>query len=215
MPVTILAEEERFLVCVKPAGLLSERGGLPELLEAQCGGSIYPVHRLDRDVGGVMLYARDREAAAALSALIRTGRLDKDYLTVVEGRPEPEDGELRDLLYHDANSNKTFVVKRQRRGVREAVLRYRLLETAETEQGTASLLRVRLETGRSHQIRVQFASRRLPLLGDARYGSHWRGGGIALWSCALRFPDPFGGGERAFAALPPEEEPWTRFGLHN
>lgn len=202
------------LVCVKAAGLLSERGGLPELLEQQCGGQVYPVHRLDRDVGGVMVYARRRETAAALSDMIAAQRMEKEYLAVVEGKPEADSGELQDLLYHDAAKNKSFVVRRERRGVKKASLSYRLLESAETEQGTLSLLRIRLHTGRSHQIRVQFASRKLPLAGDARYGSRLRGG-IALWSTSLQFPDPDSGTELCFSALPSETWPWDRFGLHN
>ena len=202
------------LVCVKPAGLLSERGGLPELLEQQCGGQAFPVHRLDRDVGGVMLYARSRESAAALSAMIAAQRMEKEYLAVVEGKPEAESGELQDLLYHDAAKNKSYVVRRERKGVKRAALSYRLLQTAETQQGTLSLLRIRLHTGRSHQIRVQFASRKLPLAGDARYGSSFRGG-IALWSASLRFPDPDTGAAQCFSVLPAESWPWDLFGLHN
>ena len=214
MHIPILYEDERLLVCVKPAGLLSERGGLPELLEQQCGGRVYPVHRLDRDVGGVMVYARSRETAAALSALIAARRMQKEYLAVVEGKPEAESAELRDLLYHDAAKNKSYVVQRERKGVKRAALSYRLLESEETEQGRLSLLRIRLHTGRSHQIRVQFASRKLPLAGDARYGSRLRGG-IALWSHALRFPHPVSGETLSFTVPAPDAPPWTRFSQEN
>ena len=214
MPVPVLYEDERLLVCVKPVGLLSERGGLPELLEQQCGGAVYAVHRLDRDVGGVMVYARRRETAAALSALIAAQRMEKEYLAVVEGKPEADSGELCDLLYHDARKNKSYVVQRERKGVKKALLSYRLLESLETEQGTLSLLRIRLRTGRSHQIRVQFASRQLPLAGDARYGSRLRGG-IALWAASLRFPDPDTGAARRYSSDPPGDWPWDQFDLHN
>ena len=215
MPVSILAQDERLLVCVKPAGLLSERGGLPDLLEQQCGGQVYPVHRLDQGVGGVMVYARSRETAAALSALIAAQRMEKEYLAVVEGIPEAPSGELQDLLYHDAARNKSYVVQRMRKGVKQAALSYRVLQSAETDQGTLSLLRILLHTGRSHQIRVQFASRKLPLVGDARYGSRLHGGGIALWAASLRITDPACGEERQFAAPPPEAWPWNLFSLHN
>ena len=215
VPIPVLYRDEQLLVCIKPAGLLSERGGLPELLEEQCGGQVWPVHRLDRDVGGVMLFARTREAAAALSALIAARRLEKEYLAVVEGKPETECGELRDLLYHDAAKNKSYVVRRERKGVKKAELSYRLLQTAETERGSLSLLRIRLHTGRSHQIRVQFASRRLPLVGDTRYGARLRGGAIALWAVSLQFPDPNTGVERHYTALPANAWPWELFGLHN
>ena len=214
MSIQFLAQDEKLLVCVKPAGVLSERGGMPELLEQQCGGRIWPVHRLDREVGGVMVYARTREAAASLSALIAVQRMEKEYLAVAEGVPAEAEGELHDLLYHDAQRNKSYVVQRERKGVKKAALSYRLIGTRETEQGPLSLLRIRLHTGRSHQIRVQLASRRMPLLGDARYGSRNRGG-IALWACSLRFPDPESGRERHYQALPPDTEPWTGFGLHN
>ena len=214
MTVPILRQDAALIVCVKPAGLLSERGGMPELLERQCGGGVWPVHRLDRDVGGVMVYARTRETAAALSALIASQRMEKEYLAVVEGRPERERGTLSDLLYHDAARNKSYVVKRERRGVKRAELAYRVLGTADTEKGTLSLLQIRLHTGRSHQIRVQFASRGLPLVGDARYGSRLRGG-IALWARSLSFPNPADGARREYVAPPPEAWPWTAFSLHN
>lgn len=210
MDIPILRQDGEVIVCVKPAGVLSERGGLPELLEQQCGGTVWPVHRLDRDVGGLMVYARSQKAAAALSAAIAAQRLKKEYFAVVEGRPAADGGELRDLLFHDAARNKSYVVRRERKGVKKAALTYRLLATAETEQGPLSLLRVELQTGRSHQIRVQFASRRLPLLGDTRYGSRIRGG-IALFSCALCFPDPQDGVGRSYAALPPDAYPWNLF----
>ena len=214
MPIPVLFQNGDMIVCVKAPGLSSEQGGLPDLLREQCGGAVYPVHRLDAGVGGVMVYARNREAAAALSAQITARRMEKEYLAVVEGRPGQENGELRDLLYHDRQRNKSYVVQRMRKGVREASLDYRLLETAETEQGSLSLLRIRLHTGRSHQIRVQFASRRLPLVGDGRYGSRL-GGDIALWSASLRFSDPADASPLQFGAQPPAVWPWTLFDLPN
>lgn len=210
--VPILYQDPQMIVCVKPAGLLSERGGLPELLEAQCGGVIFPVHRLDRAVGGVMVYARSREAAARLSAQIAGREIEKDYFAVVQGRPEADSGCMTDLLYHDREKNKSYVVDRERKGVRSASLRYRLLACAETAQGPLSLVRIRLETGRSHQIRVQFASRKLPLVGDRRYGSTVGAGEIALWSAALRIPGAEGG-PRSFFAPPPDAWPWDLFDL--
>lgn len=208
--IRLLYEDAQLLVCVKPAGLDTERE-LPARLRAQCGGEVYCVHRLDRVVGGVMVYARTRDAAAALSAASAERRLDKRYLAAVQGRPAQESAELRDLLYHDARKNKSYVVRRPRRGVREAVLRYRVLDAAETGEGALSLLAIRLETGRSHQIRVQFGSRGLPLAYDARYGSSLRGGEPALWSAALAFAHPSTGQALRFAARPPETWPWTLF----
>ena len=159
-----------------------------------------------------MVYARTAKAAAALSAAVAARRVEKTYLAVCCGRPEQSAGTLRDLLYHDRARNKTYVVQRQRRGVKEAVLDYTVLAAAETDAGALTLLRIVLGTGRSHQIRVQFASRRLPLAGDAKYGSPLRSGGIALWSEALRFPHPETGEIMAFKAKP-QGGVWELFGV--
>ena len=205
MDLDILYQDAQIILCVKPAGVLSEEGGMPELLRAQTASTqIYCVHRLDRAVGGLMVYAKTKEAAASLSGQIAEGHLEKRYLAVGRG-DAPQQGEMRDLLYHDAKTNKSYVVKRMRKGVREAVLRYERLE----RQGDLSLVRVGLLTGRSHQIRVQFASRQLPLLGDRRYGGGE--GEIALWSSELRFAHPQSGDELHFCAAPPLKEPWTHF----
>ncbi len=201
----ILYQDGAVVVCVKPVGVDSQ-AGMCGVLKARLGGEVFCVHRLDREVGGVMVYARSPAAAAALSKSITAGAPEKEYLAVCEGQPAPDAGEMRDLLYHDASKNKSYVVKRPRRGVREALLDYAVLETREG----LSLVRVRLHTGRSHQIRVQFASRRLPLAGDARYGSKTRGG-IALWSHSLAFPHPESGETLCFSAAPPEAPPWTMF----
>lgn len=203
------------VVCAKPAGVLSESGGMPELLNGQIGwGETRCVHRLDMAVGGVMVYARSREAAAKLSSALAGRELGKRYLAVVQGRPERSEDTLKDLLFHDSTTNKTYVVKRQRRGVKEAELRYRTLGTRNATEGEISLLRVELVTGRSHQIRVQFASRKLPLVGDSRYGSSYRGSGIALWCEQLSFPHPKSGETMTFTCPPPEEWPWKLFNVH-
>ena len=206
----ILWQDRQLLVCLKSAGILAEEGegAMPALLrEATHAREIYCVHRLDRETGGLMVYAKTREAAASLSAAIAQGQLEKRYLAVLSGAPAEARGTLRDLLYRDARKNKSYVVQRLRRGVREAELRYELLET----QGELSLVRVELVTGRSHQIRVQFASRGLPLVGDGRYGSGCRDWGLALWSASLAFPHPQSGQILRFTAPPPATEPWTRF----
>ena len=211
MQTEIIYQDRELAVVVKPSGVVSESPGMPELLREQCGGSFFCVHRLDTGVGGVMVYARTRQSAAKLSSAVTQRAVEKDYLAVVQGRPEQDSGVLKDLLFHDKGKNKTFVVRRMRNGVKEAELTYRLLDSAQGEQGEISLLRVRLLTGRSHQIRVQFASRALPLLGDARYGSKIRNCGIALWSERLCFPHPITGKSLDFRQAPPEIFPWTEF----
>ena len=169
---------------------------------------MYPVHRLDQAVGGVMVYARTAEAAAALSRQIQHSAWEKTYLAVVEGTPEAPEGELVDLLYHDQRRNKTYVVTRERRGVKEARLLYRILAT---EQGR-SLVAIRLLTGRTHQIRVQFASRGLPLVGDGRYGARDRQPPMGLWCWKLSFNHPATGKRMAASLLPPMLPPWEGFG---
>ncbi len=205
--MNILYEDAALLLCEKPAGVLSEEGGMPALLrEASGAPEIYCVHRLDRETGGLMVYAKTQAASAGLSAAIAAGKLQKEYWAVVPGDAEPE-GTLRDLLYRDAARNKSYVVQRMRRGVREAELSYR---RAALREGL-SLLRIRLKTGRSHQIRVQFASRGFPLLGDRKYGSAVRDCGLALWSASLSFPHPLTGEQLCRELPPPERWPWSLF----
>ena len=180
-------------VCVKPVGMDSEHE-LPEAIVKELGGEVFPVHRLDKNVGGLMVYARTRRAAAALSRAIQEGTMVKEYVALIHGTP-PEQGDWQDLLWKDARSNKVFVVKRQRKGVKEARLEFTRLSV-----GEASLVRVRLHTGRSHQIRVQFASRGYPLVGDHKYGVRDETPSPMLFSCALTFP--YQGKQLHFEAMP-------------
>ena len=202
----LLYSDSHIAVCVKPAGI-DAQNGVPEMLRAQLGGDAYCVHRLDREVGGVMVYARTAAAAASLGKAITEGRMEKAYLAVCAGRPAADSGTMRDLLFHDTQRNKSFVVTRQRRGVREAILDYQLLGCLED----CALVRVLLHTGRTHQIRIQFASRGMPLLGDRTYGSRRKDCGIALWSAALGFPHPFSREFLRFCAPPPDTAPWQFF----
>ena len=209
MDVKILYEDKAILLCIKPAGVVSEEGGMPELLrDAARARDIYCVHRLDKAAAGLMVYAKTRESAAALSSVIASGGLEKEYLAVIQGAAEAE-GSMRDLLYHDASKNKTYVVKRQRRGVREAELSYQTLAQSEA----LSLVRIRLMTGRSHQIRVQFASRKLPLVGDRKYGSRYRDCPMALWSERLSFRHPITGELLDYRVSPPDVWPWNAFDI--
>ena len=209
--IEILYEDKQLVVCVKPVGVLSQCDGKEDmvaLLKKQMGGEIFPLHRLDRNVGGVMAFARNAKAAAALSGQIQSGVFVKRYLAAVDGIPAPEAGEMRDLLFKDSRSGKSFVVTRPRKGTKEARLAYCTIDSAEGK----SLVLVRLFTGRTHQIRVQFASRRMPLLGDGKYGSRDKGCDIALWSHRLTFTHPTSGEEMSFCSLPDfSEYPWKMF----
>ena len=186
---------------------------MPSLLKDEAGcDPVYPVHRLDRTTQGVMVYALSEDAARRLSAMIQQGQLEKTYLAVVEGVPEGSQGEYTDLLYFDRRKNKSYVVKRERKGVKQALLQYEVLQTIEHEGKKISLLRIRLMTGRTHQIRVQFASRKTPLVGDRRYGSHIPADHIQLCSARLSFTHPFTGEELSFS-YDPTDGYFNRFNL--
>lgn len=212
----VLFEDPAYLAVEKPYGVLSEWSESEESLPAAlCAryGAIFPVHRLDRAVGGVMVYARTKAAAARLCAAVSAGEIKKEYLAVVSGTPEPAAGELRDFLFKDSRQNKSFVVDGARKGAREAILTYETLAAVNEGETPLSLVRVRLLTGRSHQIRVQFAARGWPLAGDGKYGSRQKAPHIALFSAKLTFPEPTAGKLVSFAAAPPAEYPWTAFSL--
>ena len=175
-----LYTDKDLAVCIKPVGLDSEHQ-LPEGIAKQLGGEVFPVHRLDANVGGVMVYARTKAAAAALSKAVQEGSFRKEYVAIVHGTP-PESGDWQDLLFKDSRKNKVFVVKKQRAGVKAARLEFQRLTAGET-----SLMRIRLHTGRSHQIRVQFSSRGFPLVGDHKYGSRAKQTAPMLHSCKVAF----------------------------
>lgn len=189
----ILERNKDFVVCIKPVGLDSEHD-LPAQLQAQIGGEIYPVHRLDKNVGGVMVFARNRQTASLLSKAITQGEMVKEYVAMVHGAP-PAEGDWEDLLFKDSRKNKVFVVKRERTGVKQARLSY-----VRQKAGEESLVRIRLYTGRSHQIRVQFSSRGYPLVGDHKYGSRDSATAPMLFSCCICFP--FKGQLQQFEQLP-------------
>ena len=177
----ILLSDRDIVLFVNPVGLDSEIQ-MPAALKETLGGEIYPVHRLDKNVGGVMIFARTQAAAASLSKAIQEGKLIKEYVALVHGNP-PESGDWEDLLWKDSQKNKVFVVKRMRGGVKKARLEFTRLTS-----GEESLVRIRLHTGRSHQIRVQFASRGYPLVGDHKYGARDNVPAPMLYSCKLTFP---------------------------
>ena len=207
----ILYQDPHIVVCLKPSGVSSQDGGvgsMPHLLMKKLEvGAVYPVHRLDKAVGGVMVYALSQKAAAELSRAVQERTLKKTYLAVLCGRPQKDADELSDLLFHDKFKNKTYVVDRMRKGVKDASLDYRVLEEADGK----TLVQVNLHTGRTHQIRVQFASRKLPLVGDGRYGGKTADKELGLWSYQLIFSHPITKETMTFSHRPPEAVPWDRF----
>ena len=197
--MNILFEDESIVVCQKERGVLSENGakgapGMVELLQQCCESEIYPVHRLDKPVGGVMVYAKTQKAAAHLSKQVADRSFDKQYIALVHSHPEEKQGRMEDLLFFDRGKNKSFVVKKERRGVKKAVLEYECISTCDEK----SLVKVKLLTGRTHQIRVQFASRKMPLFGDRRYGASDDSKLLALWSHSVSFTHPVTGERMSF-----------------
>ena len=208
----IIYQDKRILVAVKPAGVLStdEPGGMPELLRQELGDEkacVRTVHRLDQNVSGLMVFARSREASRILSAQMQERQFHKEYLAVVHGVPSEKSGIFTDLLLRRKEERKTYVVSVPQKGAQEAILDYDLLDSREG----LSLVKIQLHTGRTHQIRVQFSSRGLPLAGDKKYGIEDECENIALWSHRLCFSHPETGEKMDFSLLPPKTQPWTAF----
>ena len=189
----ILYADRGIVACIKPVGLDSETE-VPAALKAELGGEIFPIHRLDKNVGGIMVFARTKSAAAALSKAVQDGQMIKEYVAMVHGTP-PESGDWEDFLFKDSRKNKVFAVKKERKGVK-----YARLEFSRLKGGEQSLVHIRLHTGRSHQIRVQFSSRGFPLVGDHKYGSRDSATAPMLFSCRITLP--WNGENRIFEALP-------------
>lgn len=209
-----MIEDKHIAVCFKPAGVLSQSGDSTNMITLLNGhfaengedAQAYPVHRLDRETAGVMVYAKTPKAAAALSKQAEQNLIKKRYYAVVKGVPEEKSGVLKDLLFRDKQKNKTYTVKRMRKGVREASLEYEVVG----EAGGFSMLDILLHTGRTHQIRVQFASRKMPLYGDGRYGGG--SGELALFAHTLEFTHPVSGERLVFSKKPDNSaEPWNKF----
>ena len=206
----IIYQDADILVCVKPPRVLStdEPGGLPELLRQELNmpkADLRTVHRLDRVVSGLMVLARNAHAASELSRQIREDAFQKEYLAVVYGCPQPMQGTLTDLLLRDKARKMTMVVNAPEKGAQEAVLDYQVLAANDR----ISKVRINLKTGRTHQIRVQFASRGMPLLGERKYGTKEDPCEIALWSYRLGFHHPSTGKWMEFALEPPAAYPWN------
>lgn len=216
--VTVLYENDNIIVCLKPCGVSSQESkstNMPSLLREYLKNDnayIGVVHRLDTLVGGVMVYAKTKQAAAELSLQIQNGIFIKEYIAAVSGKPEGDNGVYEDLLFKDSHKNKSFVVKRERKGIKKASLKYSLIDTAVYKDTETSLVKVKLITGRTHQIRVQFSSRKMPLLGDKKYGSRFDCP-LSLWSYRVSFSDPESGENLTFATLPENIEPWNKFDI--
>ena len=205
----LLYRDELLCVAIKPAGVLStdEPGGMPELVREELGDAsacVRTVHRLDRVVSGLMVLARTAKSASELSRQIREQEFHKSYLAVVHGVPEEERGTMTDLLVRDKRERKTYVTQQLEKGVQEAVLDYQTLKS----DGERTLVQIWLKTGRTHQIRAQFSSRGMPLVGDRKYSTLEDGCNIALWSYQLGFLHPGSGEPMRFTCPPPREFPW-------
>ena len=208
----LIYADEAIVVCVKPARVLStdETGGLPQLVRQALGdpkADIRTVHRLDRVVSGLMVLARNPQAASELSRQIREREFQKEYLAAVHGHPDKCAGTFRDLLGRDKARRMTYIADQMGKGIQEAVLDYEVLSGSEE----FSKVRIRLHTGRTHQIRVQFACRGLPIAGERKYAVLNDPCEIALWSCKLGFFHPETGQWTEFSKNPPKDYPWTEF----
>lgn len=192
--INIIFESEKLLVVEKPVGFDSEKQ-MVEALKSQLSIDIFPIHRLDTIVGGVMLFGKVKEVCNI--------DFEKEYLAVITGRMENKKGELVDYLYHDKRSNKTFVVKKERNGVKKAILDYEVI----SEKEEFSLVKIKLQTGRTHQIRIQFAARKHPLVGDGKYGSKDNKCKCALWSYRIKLKN------KEFVLFPPECYPFNQFNI--
>ena len=192
----IIYSDNDIVVLIKPVGLDSEKQ-LPDKIKEMLSGEVYTVHRLDKNVGGVMVYGRTKKAAAMLSKAIQNGEMIKEYVAMVHGVP-PIEGDWTDYLFKDASKNKVFVVKRIRKGVKEARLEYKRIS-----EDQLSKVRIRLHTGRSHQIRVQMAKQlNLPIYGDFKYGDTDHAGHLALWAYELKFVHPISKENMRFTVAP-------------
>ena len=215
MDIRFLYKDKSLVICEKPTGISSESPGLPDLISRDLHRIVYPVHRLDYGTGGVCIQACTKDACTALQRLFSEGKVCKEYLAVISGKPDSDKGIYRDLLYHDPRLNKSYVVKKMRKGVKEAICSWQVVDSVDSDDSVLSLVHVFLGTGRTHQIRVQFASHCLPLVGDRKYGSRLSAEYPALWANRIFFPHPYIPERKVEAeSLPPDRYPWNRFSFH-
>ena len=221
MSFEILYENRELIVCIKPPLTPSQPDTTKDVdmtvlirshLEAKGDKSdVFVVHRLDRAVGGVMVYAKNKSACAYLSqAVSDKDRFTKEYLAIVSGTPEKESGTYEDYIYKDSKIHKAFIAEKERKGVKFASLDYSVLQTVTVDEKSFSLVKIKLNTGRYHQIRVQFASRKMPICGDGKYGSREKCDSLALWSHSLSFD--YKGKQLSFSKEPDTAKPfWNLF----
>lgn len=218
----ILYEDKNIISLVKPAGIFCEdtkkSDSMVSLIreyKLQKGEdeNVFAVHRLDVTTAGVMVYAKNKITAGKLSEIVSDHeKFKKEYLTVVEGKPENDSGIYEDLLFKDSFKNKSYVVKRKRKGVKEASLYYEVISTKNIDGQAYSLLKIRLFTGRTHQIRVQLSHRKMSILGDGKYGSRNSNCNIALYSYSICFKNPYDEKELTLKSLPDfNVYPWSIF----
>ena len=203
--MNIIFQNENLIVCEKPEGVLSQfdekKENMVSLLTDITRCDVFPVHRLDKPSSGIMVYAKDNKTACILSEQIRNGDFIKKYLVCVHSKPSKE-GIMTDFLFFDKKADKSYVVKKERKGVKKAELEYKTLESAVIENQTYSLVNVLLKTGRTHQIRAQFASRKMPVAGDRRYGAKDNFKSLALFSSQISFKNPVNNEFMHFKILP-------------
>ena len=215
--IDILYKDKFLVVCNKPAGIISEategrQKNMPQLIKDQIKAyKVDVLHRLDKNVGGLMVFSINQKASASLSKQISGRTFGKEYLAIVKGRPEEDQGEFRDFLFRDKQKNKSFVVKSLRKGAKEAILEYETLKTVKIDRQEYSLVKIKLKTGRTHQIRVQFSSRGMTIMGDRKYGSEFDFKEIALFSHKLSFLHPHTNELKEFILDTPNKYPWNLF----
>ncbi len=211
----ILYEDNSIAVCEKEVGIVSQSvpdgSGFADIASKTFGHAAI-INRLDTQVGGAVVFAKNPQSASLLSSLSSNQKISKTYLAIVEGEPKEDRGVFEDLLFKDSSKNKSFVVKRERKGVKKAKLEYEVISKAKHNGKTLTLLSIKLHTGRTHQIRVQFSSRKMPLCGDGKYGSKDNGCKVSLWSHHISFET---GEDKFFAtSMPPlEKYPWNLFNM--
>ena len=220
MNIPILYEDNHLIIVEKPVNMPVQADQSQDLdlltyIKADIKerynkpGNVYVglIHRLDRPVGGAIVFAKTSKAASRMADLLRKQEINRTYLAVVRGKVIRRQGRLTDFVWKDRQKNEVYVVHKHKEGAKKAVLDYTLIESKQD----VSLVKVQLQTGRSHQIRVQMKQLGHPLYGDQKYGQHVnkRGQQIALWSHTISFIHPVKREEIQVICSPPKVNPWN------